>query len=125
LRNLIEESFHAHHQIGWSAVGGEDYGIDLRMYGPDFCAFFLLIGLMGSTIGKQNTPLAGIFGVAFAIFMPLLYGAMGFVTGVIGALLYNLFARWVGGFELEMELCPQTLTAPYSLITPASPPSNS
>lgn len=28
---------------------------------------------------------------------------MGFVSGAIGALLHNLFARWVGGFELEMD----------------------
>ena len=57
--------------------------------------------------------------------MPVLYGALGFIGGAIGALLYNLFAKWVGGFELEMEVRPQTLTAPYPLIPPASPASNS
>jgi hypothetical protein len=91
---------------------------------------FLLMGLMGSALGQQqNGPLAGIFGVGFAIglaiFAPVLYGAMGFIMGAIGALLYNLFAKWVGGFELEMEVRAQTLTAPYPLIPPASPASNS
>jgi hypothetical protein len=91
---------------------------------------FLLVGLMGSALGQQqNSPLAGAFGVGFgiglAILAPLLYGAMGFVIGAIGALLYNLFAKWVGGFELEMEVRPQTLTAPYPLIPPASSASNS
>ncbi len=49
---------------------------------------------------------------------------IGFIAGPIGAF-YNLFARWVGGFELEMELCPKTLTAPYPIIPPASPASSS
>ena len=57
--------------------------------------------------------------------MPVLYGAMGFVSGAIGALLYNLFARWVGGFELEMEVRPQTLTAPYPIVPLTSPAPNS
>jgi hypothetical protein len=46
-------------------------------------------------------------------------------AGLIGALFYNLFAGWVGGFELEMELRPKTLTAPYPIIPPVSPVSNS
>ncbi|HTA49931.1 MAG TPA: hypothetical protein VK930_10795 [Verrucomicrobiae bacterium] len=92
--------------------------------------FFLLMGLMGSALGQQqNSPFAGAFGVGFgiglAVLAPVLYGAMGFVMGAIGALLYNLFAKWVGGFELEMEVRPQTLTAPYPIIPPASPASNS
>ena len=82
--------------------------------------FFLLIGLLGSALGQHNSPLAGIFGIGFAVLMPVLYGVIGFVAGLIGALLYNLFARWVGGFELELELRPETLTAPYPIIPPAS-----
>jgi hypothetical protein len=50
---------------------------------------------------------------------------MGFVMGAIGALLYNLFAKWVGGFELEMEVRQQILTAPYPIIPPPTPASNS
>jgi hypothetical protein len=89
-----------------------------------FAPFFLLVGLMGSAMGQHNSPLAGIFGVGFAVPMPLIYGVMGFVMGAIGGLLYNLFARWAGGFELEMELRPPTLAAPYPIIPSASPASN-
>jgi hypothetical protein len=28
---------------------------------------------------------------------------MGFILGVIGAAVYNLVARWIGGIELEVE----------------------
>jgi hypothetical protein len=35
--------------------------------------------------------------------LPIFYGAMGFILGVIGAFIYNLIARWVGGIEVEVE----------------------
>jgi hypothetical protein len=46
---------------------------------------------------------------------------MGFVMGAIGALLYNLFAKWVGGFELELESRPTGLVAPYPIVPPPTP----
>jgi hypothetical protein len=99
-------------------------GLIYGCMGLIFAPLFLLMGLMGSALGQQNSPLAGIFGVGFAVLMPVLYGAMGFVVGAVGALLYNLFAKWVGGLELELELRPYTLTAPYPIIPPASTASN-
>ncbi len=89
-----------------------------------FAPLFLLMGVIGSMAGRGQSPLAGMFGVGFAILMPVLYGAMGFVFGAIGALLYNLFARWVGGFELEIVV-PQTSSgSSYPIIPPATPASN-
>jgi hypothetical protein len=86
-----------------------------------FAPIFLLAGLLGSLAGQDKTPFAGIFGVVFAILMPVLYGVMGFIMGAIGALLYNLIAKWVGGFELEMELRPSTPVAPYPVVSPPTP----
>jgi hypothetical protein len=83
--------------------------------------FFLLIGLMGSALGERSGPVAGIFGVGFAILMPFLYGIAGFIAGLMFALLYNLFARWVGGIELELEMKPAIMTAPYPLVPPQTP----
>jgi hypothetical protein len=62
--------------------------------------------------GQGKSPFAGIFGVGFRNSHAPSIWAMGFVWGAIGALLYNLFAPWVGGFELEMDVRPQTLTSP-------------
>jgi transmembrane protein DUF3566 len=39
----------------------------------------------------------------FGIFMPIIYGVMGFIGGIIAAALYNVFARWIGGIEVEVE----------------------
>jgi len=86
-----------------------------------FAPVFLLFGLLGSLVGQGRSPLAGVFGVVLAILMPVLYGVMGFIFAAIGALLYNLCAKLVGGFELELDLRPSGLQAPYPIVPPASP----
>ncbi|MGA7216662.1 MAG: hypothetical protein WBX38_00010 [Candidatus Sulfotelmatobacter sp.] len=99
-------------------------GLVQACIGLIFAPFFLFIGVLTSALGQQKSPFAGMFGVFFALFMPVFYGIIGFVTGAIGAFLYNLFARWVGGLELELELRPETLTAPYPIVPPPAPLSN-
>lgn len=42
-------------------------------------------------------------GILFAIGMPILYIVLGFIGGIIGAFIYNLSAKWVGGVEIEIE----------------------
>jgi hypothetical protein len=41
--------------------------------------------------------------LGMAIAMPLLYIAIGFVGGIIGAAFYNIVAGWLGGFEIDYE----------------------
>ena len=95
-------------------------GLIYGCMGLIFAPIFLLIGVLGSFAGQSNGMFAGLFSVVGAIFLPLFYGVLGFIAGAIGALLYNLFARWVGGFELELHVTPGGLTAPYPIIPPAS-----
>ena len=49
-----------------------------------------------------GAAIAGI-SLVFVVLLPVLYGVMGFVFGIIGAAFYNLVARWVGGFEVEIK----------------------
>jgi len=86
-----------------------------------FAPIFLLFGLLGSMAGQNKTPFAGIIGVVFAVMLPVAYGVIGFITGAIGAFLYNLLAQWVGGFELEFEVRPTGPIAPYPIVPPATP----
>jgi hypothetical protein len=86
-----------------------------------FAPIFLIFGLVGSFLGQDKIPFAGLFGVGLALLMPVLYGVTGLVTGAIGALLYNILAKWVGGFELELELRPAGPVAPYPIVPPATP----
>ena len=107
--------------LSFAKIMGMIYGCMGLLFAP----FFLLMGLIGSMAGQQKAPFAGIFGVFVAFLMPVIYAVMGFIMGAIGALLYNVFARWVGGFELELELAPATPIAPYPILPPVNPASNS
>ena len=100
-------------------------GLMYACLGLIFAPMFLLIGVLASAAGQHNNPVAGIFSIVFAVLFPVVYGLIGFIAGAIGALLYNLFARWAGGFELQIEVRPQTLTAPYPIIPPPGTASNS
>lgn len=89
-----------------------------KMYAAIFLVISLLIsipyGLIIMVFGAammgtgQRAGLAAgggsiIAGLAVMIILPIVYSAMGFVGGAIGALLYNLFAGFVGGIEIEVE----------------------
>jgi hypothetical protein len=74
-----------------------------------FLPFFVLAGMLGAFAqhaqSDQTAPAALVGGImlGMGIFMPIIYGGMGFISGVVGAALYNLVARWIGGFEVEVE----------------------
>jgi hypothetical protein len=63
--------------------------------------------LGGSVIGGDSGLMVGgggiVIGLLVMIGLPIMYGVIGFIAGCIGALLYNLFAAWVGGIEIEVE----------------------
>lgn len=40
---------------------------------------------------------------SFLVFVPLVYFVLGFAGGAIFAVLYNLIARWTGGFEFTLN----------------------
>src|SRR5690242_1350705 len=87
-------------------IFGMIYGCIGLIFIPFFLIFAVIGSFAGSLGGESNNPFAGILGVVFAIFVPLFYAAFGFIGGAIGALLYNLFAKWVGGVELELDVRP-------------------
>ncbi len=42
-------------------------------------------------------------GLPGILFFPLFYGMFGGVFAAVGAVLYNLVARWVGGLEVDID----------------------
>lgn len=75
------------------------YGLMGLLFIPIFALSMLTAG---SSQSEQAIPFAAI-GIVGIFLFPILYAVMGFVIGVIGALLYNLAAKWVGGIEVEVE----------------------
>lgn len=67
-------------------------------------AIFSVMGLAG----QDATPgmprfLVPLFGAFSIILFPILFGAFGAIGGVLGAVIYNVSARFVGGIEVEVE----------------------
>lgn len=75
------------------------YGI----MGLIFIPFFLIMSVVSSQLPPEQQAGMMVFGVGFAIAAPFLYAVMGCVTGVVGALAYNLVSKWIGGIEIEVE----------------------
>lgn len=75
-----------------------------------FLPFFALAGAAGafaqhSQQDQHAAPAALTAGVmlGLGLFMPIIYAVFGFLFGIIGAAIYNLIARWLGGIEVEVE----------------------
>jgi hypothetical protein len=78
------------------------------IFGIFFTLFTLLIGAVASGFGEGPEPtfITGLFGIGAVIFMPIFYGIVGFLSGLIAAWLYNVIAGWIGGIEIEFESTP-------------------
>jgi hypothetical protein len=59
----------------------------------------------GVATAAKTVPqrLPAIFSGVFLIFLPIIYAVIGFIGGVITALIYNLVAKWTGGIEFTTE----------------------
>lgn len=81
-------------------VGGLFLGL---MYGGMF--LFMAAAVPGGGPGGGGGAGVGFagMGICFAIGMPLVSAAMGFIGGAINALLYNLVASATGGLEIDLE----------------------
>lgn len=86
---------------------GKTLGILYAMIGLVFGVLVSLFTVLGSAIGmaqgQQGAGLGALFGIGAVILMPLLYGCLGFVGGILGAFLYNLTAGFSGGIELDLS----------------------
>ena len=64
---------------------------------------FLIASFAASQVPAEQRVGLMAFGAGFALVMPVMYAAMGFVFGALGAVIYNLVAKWIGGIEVEVE----------------------
>ena len=67
-----------------------------------------LFSVMGAAMGRaaggeSGGAVALLFGAGAVIILPVFYGCIGFVGGLIVAPLYNLVAKVVGGIEIELS----------------------
>jgi hypothetical protein len=68
-----------------------------------FLPLFLLGGFGSLLFGQKSAALSGIAMLFFAILLPAIYGALGFLMGAFSAWVYNFVARRIGGIRLELR----------------------
>ena len=86
-------------------------GVVYACIGLVFLPIFMLAALGGvfaqhaQTHTSSPAPAVAVAGIMFGmgLFMPVIYGVMGFIFAIIRAAIYNLVARWIGGIEVEVE----------------------
>jgi len=78
-------------------------GILYALMGFIIGIIFSLVSMIGGAMmPHENGGMMGmIFGVGAIIALPIFYGILGFLTSLVGAVLYNVVAGWVGGIEIE------------------------
>ena len=68
---------------------------------------FMVVGGAMMAGGGRDSGMAGgssiVIGLVMMIAIPVFYGIIGFIGGIIGGLVYNVAAGVVGGLELELE----------------------
>lgn len=83
---------------------GKLFGILYALMGLISGIFIALFSLVGFFTSSNNIGVLGpLFGVGAIIFLPLFYGVMGFILGIISAFLYNVIANWVGGIDIYLK----------------------
>jgi hypothetical protein len=98
---------------------GKVLGVLCALLGVIVGALFVIISPLGAALGAANSQASDafarlLFGVGSVIFLPIFYGILGFVFGLLGALLYNGIACLIGGIEIELEETRQASSSYYS-----------
>lgn len=83
---------------------GKISGILYGIVGLLFAPVFALMTLLSPALPEDQRTGMMAFGLGAIVMFPIIYAVMGFIVGILGALLYNLVARWVGGLEVEVDL---------------------
>ncbi len=76
------------------------------LYAGMALVFVLLFGVLSAFAPELEGPSAAFAigaSVGMALAMPIIYGVMGFFGGLLGAFIYNLTAKWIGGLQFEFE----------------------
>jgi hypothetical protein len=68
-------------------------------------AMFALVGFGAASATNDEVPawFGSLFGIGAVIILPIVYGIMGAIGGVLMAALYNLVAGITGGLEIEVQ----------------------
>lgn len=83
---------------------GKIFGILYAFFGLVIGALMSLVFVFsGAMMGDTGGTMGFVFGAGAIITLPLFYGIMGFLSGILMAIPYNMIADWIGGLEVEIK----------------------
>ena|SRR5690348_3707441 len=87
------------------------------IFGVLYGLMLIVFGAAMSAMGPSRDSAAGgvgtvVMGVGMMIGLPLFYGVLGFISGAIGALIYNAVAGIIGGIKFDLEGVQQDYAPP-------------
>jgi hypothetical protein len=86
---------------------GKVMGVMYAILGFIGAGIFFVISMLGFSLAPKEGAAMPMAMVAVAcVLVPVLYGVLGFIGGLLMALIYNVVASLVGGLELEFETTP-------------------
>ena len=77
----------------------------------------MVVGAAVMSMGRDGAAGGGVgigMGLFYMIGLPIIYAVLGFVMGAVGAAVYNIAARTIGGLELELENAEAGYASPPS-----------
>lgn len=72
------------------------------LFGLIVGAILTLIALFGGVAAGAG-PGGALFGIGAIILFPIFYGILGFIYGIISAVIYNLISSMIGGIVIQTE----------------------
>jgi hypothetical protein len=86
---------------------GKMMGVLYALLGLIIGAVFSLLSFVGAMAGVASGEKEAVFGLLFGVgailILPIFYGVIGFLGGLLTSFLYNIVAGIVGGVELHLE----------------------
>jgi hypothetical protein len=82
-----------------SAIGGLIVGL---IYALIVTVIFAIPGRMDYALSELGASGMGVVWLICIVAAPIFYGIIGFLSGLIGAAVYNVFAKRTGGIKVEL-----------------------
>jgi prepilin signal peptidase PulO-like enzyme (type II secretory pathway) len=85
-------------------VGALVYGLLMTAFALLLFPFFLLVALFAPQ--EEGFPGGALFSVLILFVYPILGLVMGWISGALTSVIYNLVIRWTGGLIIDFESGP-------------------
>jgi hypothetical protein len=86
--------------LSCAKIAGALYALMGLVFGV-VVSLVILSGLAADT--SDGAAFGAAFGIGAVFLLPIAYGALGFVTTLIGAWLYNVLAAMLGGIQMDVQ----------------------